>query len=272
MSILFNLSGNTSQLQSEIFPPLNLSDGNYQIGLIYFMGNNSIYNVHEKNNSFNVLFLRDNKFYGHDGKYACSLHPGMYDFELITRDFIAKINTAYAQFTTDHPEITEDEKTIYNLALNGIVFTSDTTTHKWIFEIPQENELKIFINLRVDNSIAPILGLPLASLPALIESTKKDLHNIPVKHISLNTVRVLNIHCNLTGNSYINGVPSHLLYSIPLSRAPGYQIIEAPKDVVFLPITDPLIDTVEVRITDQDNNLVDFKGDRVVIVLELRKT
>lgn len=266
MSILFNLSGTTSQLQSEIFPPLNVSDGNYEIGLIYFMGNNTVYNIHEKNNSFRVLFAYNYRLYGAD----CSLSPGMYDFELITREFIAEIKEAFKIFQKDL-KLTADEKTKYDNLVQHIEFTSDQLTHKWVLEIPEDDTRAIYVDMKVKNSIAPLLGLQLSTLPDLINSTKKQFTHILVNHISLNTVRVLNIHCNLTGNSYINGVPSHLLYSIPLSKAPGYQIVEAPKDVVFLPVTDTLIDTVEIRITDQYNTLLDFKGDPIVIVLELRK-
>lgn len=51
-SITLTLTGNSSQLQTQYFPSIDLSDGNYVCGLIDFQTFNSIPNVDETNNLF----------------------------------------------------------------------------------------------------------------------------------------------------------------------------------------------------------------------------
>lgn len=276
MSILFNLTGTTSQLQSEIFPPLNLVDGNYQIGLIYFIGNNSVYNIHEKNNTFQIIMehadpLEDDLIIRSD--IQCSLKPGMYDFELLRKAMQDEFEQAPDKYLKDHKGTKSEVIDSFKKIVKSMVLTSSRTRHTLVFKIQAEQFEQIFLSLNVSNSIGPVLGIPFHTVTTTrISDTDKDFREEHLKPINLNSLRVLNIHCNLTANSYINGVPSHIIYSIPLSQAPGYQIIEAPKDVVFLPVVDNIIDIVEIRITNQNNELVDFRGDEIVVVLELRKT
>lgn len=52
MSVRLTITGKKSHLETDIFPPLNLTDNNYECGLIYFSVFNSIPNVNETNNVF----------------------------------------------------------------------------------------------------------------------------------------------------------------------------------------------------------------------------
>lgn len=55
-AITLTLAGNSSELQAEYFPAIDLSDGDYVCGLVNFQTINSIPNVDESNNLF---------YYGH---------------------------------------------------------------------------------------------------------------------------------------------------------------------------------------------------------------
>lgn len=58
-SLTITLNGNKSELNSDFFPPIELNNGEYVIGLINFETFHSIPNVDETNNKF--YYYIDNK-------------------------------------------------------------------------------------------------------------------------------------------------------------------------------------------------------------------
>lgn len=56
-SITLTLTGNSSQLQADYFPSIDLSGGDYVCGLIDFQTFNSIPNVDETNNAFHFGYV-----------------------------------------------------------------------------------------------------------------------------------------------------------------------------------------------------------------------
>lgn len=268
MSILFNLTGTSSVLQNDIYPPLHLHDGNYQIGLIYFIGTNSIYNITPKNNKI-IIDINKNVMPDFPGiSIAYELDPGIYDMDNLKTAIQSKMRLSLTKFTEEYVgKVKVDVLSKLETSIDKLVFRNHTRTQKLEFIVNPVWSL----TFAWFGSFADLLGIPETMLPFVTSNTTdKDILD-KLYPIRLSSCITINIHCNLTGNSYINGKASHLIYSIPLSQAPGYRLIEAPKDVVFLPVIDTIIDTIEVRITDQNNELIDFRGDHLVVVLELRK-
>ena len=53
---------------------------------------------------------------------------------------------------------------------------------------------------------------------------------------------------------------------------PGYKIKERPQpELIFYPINSHYINHVRVWLTDQDNNLIDFQGERITLRIVIRK-
>jgi len=50
---------------------------------------------------------------------------------------------------------------------------------------------------------------------------------------------------------------------------PGYRIIQTP-NVIYLPVKVKRIETLKLRIIDQNNDLVDFRGEEIVVRLHLK--
>ena len=50
----------------------------------------------------------------------------------------------------------------------------------------------------------------------------------------------------------------------------GYKIIEVPSQVIYLPVTVKNIDKLQLRIVDQDGDLVNFRGEVITVRLHIK--
>ena len=92
-------------------------------------------------------------------------------------------------------------------------------------------------------------------------------------HESENVVDILSINSilvniDIISGSYVNG--KHYLFLFP-KVGPGYKIIEMPHNLVYLPITLDTIDSLVVSITDQDDNLVNLRNEKLTIRFHIRE-
>lgn len=71
--------------------------------------------------------------------------------------------------------------------------------------------------------------------------------------------------------SYKNGKLHHIIYQFFPNVPPGYKIVEAPSNIVYLPINVKTISNVTVKIQDQDDKLLNFQGETITIRLHLKK-
>ena len=75
----------------------------------------------------------------------------------------------------------------------------------------------------------------------------------------------------MISGSYVNGGSSSAIHAFFPNVAPGYKIIEIPNRLTFLPVNKSQINTVTLSLTNQNNELINFRGDEVTIKLQLRK-
>lgn len=227
VSYTLTLSGNTTILNAEYFPPIVLN-GNYECGLVDFQSFYTIANIDSTNNKF------------HYGKnHSIEIPEGSYEIEDIEKYILQKINEKQRDTTT-------------------------TITIK-----PNNNTLKCniqcskVIHFDRDNSIGSLLGFTKKELSAgrLHES------DLPVDILKVSTIR---IECSITSNAYLNSDRVHTIHEFSPNVAPGYKLSETPNTVIYLPVAIPSIDSVTIRIVDQNNNLINFHGENISIRLHLR--
>ena len=97
--------------------------------------------------------------------------------------------------------------------------------------------------------IGNLLGFYNVQIDPETETTSNSL-------IKISAVDVVNIECNIVEGSYINGEPSHTLYSFnPNDVPPGYKISLRPPNVLT-----KYISNITRRLVDQVQNIVDFRG------------
>lgn len=134
---------------------------------------------------------------------------------------------------------------------------------------PNNNTLKSQIvcnrdlDLRPKDSIGRLLGFA----PRVLQANETHQSDLPVTILKVNALRV---ECNITSGAYINEYKVHTIHEFFPLVPPGFKIVEVPSHVIYLPITTKSIDHIQLRIVDQDGELVDFRGEVITIRLHVK--
>ena len=96
------------------------------------------------------------------------------------------------------------------------------------------------------------------------------------RHASEKLVYIMNVnsilvHCNIIHSSYMRGQHAPAVYNFFLNAAPGQKILEAPHNLIYLPVTVDVISSLSVWLTDQDGEHLDLRGEKLPIRFHLRE-
>lgn len=119
------------------------------------------------------------------------------------------------------------------------------------------------IDFQPTDSIGSLLGFTRRVLLA----NKSHRSDLPVSILRVNALRV---ECNITAGAYINERKVHTIHEFFPVVPPGYKIVEVPSHVIYLPITGKTIDHIQLRLVDQNGDLVNFRGEIITIRLHLK--
>lgn len=120
------------------------------------------------------------------------------------------------------------------------------------------------IHFEKDDSLGKLLGFDKNTLEAGI------LHEsqLPVNILSTTVIRV---ECDIVSGSYINGISSHIIHEFALNVPPGYRIIEIPRNVIYFPVNQNNISSINIRILDVNNNLINLREEEIQLYLHFRR-
>lgn len=231
-SYTLSLIGNKSIITADYFPPLVLNKS-YECGLVELQTFNSIPNIDETNNKFH---------YGQDEEFV-ELPTGSYEIEDIRKTIEELIK----------------EKTDNTLIKNSM----------FVSIVPNNNTLKCsikctnIVHFDKENSIGSVLGF---GKRKLIPGVRHE-SDTPVNILKVSTVR---IECSITSNAYINNERVHTIHEFYPNVAPGYKIIELPNSIIYLPVSVLSIDNITIKIVDQNGDLVNFRGETILVRLHLK--
>lgn len=235
MSLTLTLSGSTSILSANYFPPIVLSgNGQYVLGLVDLETFNSIPNIDETNNTF---------YYGDSKKII--IPEGSYEIDDLNRYLVRKI-------------------------IEGEVGGGSAESPPPIILQPNNNTLKCEIKCKYDidftqqNNLGSLVGFAKRKLEANVWHES----DLPVNILKVNIIRV---ECNITAGAYSNSQPVHTIHGFSANVPSGYKISESPYHVIYLPVSPRVIDNITVRIVDQDGNLVNFRGEEITIRLHVKE-
>lgn len=132
------------------------------------------------------------------------------------------------------------------------------------------NTLQTYIQCSTDTiyfnkerSIASLLGFSKKIL-------QKEKEYQSDKTIDITKTNTLLIECNIVSGSYINNDSAHTLHQFSLNVSPGYKITETPTNVIYLPVNTRSINTIILKVIDQDGNTINFRGEKISIRLHLK--
>lgn len=132
------------------------------------------------------------------------------------------------------------------------------------------NTLKTYISSTKDihfekeNSLGNLLGFGRQLLKANVLHESQQ----PINILSTTVVRV---ECDVVSGSYINGMSSHIIHEFAPNVPPGYRLIEIPKNVIYFPVNQNYISSINIRILDIHNNLINLRGEEIQLYLHLKR-
>jgi len=89
--------------------------------------------------------------------------------------------------------------------------------------------------------------------------------------IDINPINTIRVQCNLVkSNIHDLDRNDHTIYEFPLDVDPGERIVERPSNLLYYGINTDAIHELNIRVTDQSGNLIDFRGERVTLILSFR--
>lgn len=249
MSATVTFTGNSSVLTSTFYPPLVLDkEYSYSCALLEFTTYNSIPNVTVKNNRLyykkeapvTVVDIKDNQIQKSTEK--------IYNVHLIT------VPTGAYEFKDLKQYLIAEAKRI------GVSLSLEVDLNTLKIKIKSSHELLFD---RVD-SIHPLFGFNNTKIEA---NTERISDNV-VKITSLNTI---SIECDIISGSYKNGDRGYSIFEFAPSIEPGYKIIKVPVHIIYLPINRHEISSIQIRIVDQDGNLIDFRGEKITCRIHIKR-
>lgn len=177
----------------------------------------------------------NNKFYYFDPKKVVEIPPGSYEIGDIE---------SYLKKELSRDDITLELKPNNN-TLKSVISCSRN------------------INFEPQDSIGSLLGF----YPRTLKAGEEHTSDTPVNILRVNSLKV---ECNITSGAYSNGQKVHTIHEFFPAVAPGFKIIEVPTQVIYLPVTVKTINHLQLRIVDQDGNLVNFRGEVITIRLHIK--
>lgn len=246
MSCTFTLSDHSSVLSANFYPSLELEKNSiYGLGLLGFYTYNSIFNIDENNNLVGFGDPDQKKF------TYFRIKPGAYEIDEIHKEIQKEIKKN--KYLENINEV-DDVNKIFSLEANN-------------------NTLKCQLKstLDLDFSIKSSLGRTLGFEEKVYKANMLHESTLPV---DIMKVRMIRVDCNIISGAYLNSTKSHTLFEFDIDVEPGYKLSKEPHNIIYMPIQPigrQFIDNITLRILDDQGDLVNFQGEKIIIKLELKK-
>lgn len=230
-------TGKSSVLRADFFPEIVLEpNANYACALLDFTTYNSIPNIIEgKNNSFEFEFGNEDIV----EEKIIELPTSMYEIEDILKYLKSEFNALNISLSYD---ISEASSTVQ---------ISFDTKIKW-----------------TGGTVLNVLGFNIIDT----ETFEKDTIYRSEHIVKITDIDVIRVECNIASGSYINGKHCHTIHQFSNCKVPpGYKFIEVPQHMIYLPIKEKELRSIQISIVDQDDNLIDFRGEQISCRIHIKK-
>lgn len=249
-SLTVAFTGTSSVLRADFFPDIILDpNSSYCCGLMDFTSYNSIPNIIDgENNKFQYSYKKDVKKKDAKGaetinsvtqEKTISLPTGAYEVEDILKYLKIELSIEHISLWYE-----------INVAAAKVRIQFSTQVN-WI-----------------DGTVLNVLGFNRVSSPTFIKNDVYWSNTI----VRITDIDVIRIDCDIVSGSYINGKHCHTIHQFSHCKvSPGYKFIEVPQHIVYLPIKEKQLRTIQISIVDQDGRLIDFRGEQISCRIHIKK-
>ena len=91
------------------------------------------------------------------------------------------------------------------------------------------------------------------------------------KSVNILSINSILVNIDIIDGSYVNGKTKNTIYSFFPDVSPGFKIIESPVNLVYLPILPYTIQNLNLSITDQDENLLNLRDEKLTARFHIRE-
>ena len=85
------------------------------------------------------------------------------------------------------------------------------------------------------------------------------------------SIDIILVNIDIIEGSYVNGKTKNTIYSFFPDVSPGFKIIESPVNLVYLPLLTDTISNLNLSITDQDDNLLNLRDEKLTARFHIRE-
>lgn len=248
-SFTVSFTGTSSVLQADFLPEITLDpDSSYCCGLLDFASYNSIPNVtHGKNNEFQYRYYVDEKR-KEKGKEVIKSVPRDRTISLPTGSYEVEDILKYLKFELGNERIYLTYEISVETSKVRIGFS---TLIEW-----------------TGGTVLDIIGFQRESSPKFERNVGYWSTNI----VKITQIDIIRIECDIISDSYINGKQCHTIHQFSHCKvAPGYKFIEVPHHIIYLPIKEKQLRTIQISVVDQNGNPIDFRGEQISCRIHIRK-
>lgn len=236
------ISTNNSRIKTRFNPPLQFKkDSIYEVALMNLETYYSFPNITEKNN---VLVIEKNS---NRIQEIFEIPIGVYE--------LSEINN-YIKKELIRRGVTNEDTDI-------LTFEPNVNTLKTLMGVSED----FTVIFREPNSLNSVFGFNSENYTGKGISNYFESENV----INIIAVSSILVKSNIISNSFVNGSQQPVIYSFFPDVPPGFKIIETPRNLVYLPLINNNLSTMETWLTDQNDNLLDLRGETLTMRLHIKE-
>lgn len=248
-SLTVAFTGTSSVLRADFFPEIVLDpNSSYCCGLLDFTSYNSIPNIVQNQNSdFKIKYTAEEKK-KERGKDIINQVPKEKTVSLPTGSYEVEEILKYLRSELAAERIVLSYEINVAAAKVRIVFNTEV---EW-----------------VGGSLLNVIGFNRESSTTF----KKNAWYWSTNIVRITQVDVIRVECDIVHSSYINGKHCHTIHQFSNCKvSPGYKFIEVPQHIIYLPIKEKRLRSIQISIVDQNGNLIDFRGEQISCRIHIKK-
>ena len=253
---------NNSRILTYFDRPIELDHKKkYEMAFVSFNSYHSYTNINDKNNVF---------------RYSPNL--GTNNFTIYIKEGAYEIN----QLNKYLQDEMKKQLTPLNLYKeDGVALGANLMTLKSTLKFGKPTDkTHYYVDFDVSNSLASFIGFNKQEYTYV---EKREDPNNPDKitdvvdyyesenHVRIDEVTSIRITSDIIEDSYSNGKSVNDIYAFLPGVSPGFRIMERPIHLFYYPITVNKISRMETKVIDQRGNLIDFRGEDIIIRFHVRE-